>query len=228
VLPASPTPEASRWSRRRPEDGEDLTAAARRLREMGLTALVPEDLREPEAVAGVRIVAFCDLVASTQLNVAVGDRRYAELIAELTDSLRAGLPANGGVEFKHTGDGLAVWFTSVVAAIRWTQQVSSRLRALTEAHPSESLLLRFGIAAGEPVDRSGDLFGLAVALAARLCAEAGPGEVLVAEEVRLLAVSQGISFRAAGRFRLKGFTEDVAAHVVVTDDDGSRSPSRGA
>lgn len=213
--------------RRDLDDGDDgLAAAARRLAEMGLTALVPPHLREPEVASGVRIVAFCDLVASTQLNVAVGDRRYAELIAELTDTLRTVLPAHGGVEFKHTGDGLAVWFTSVVAAIRWTQQVTRTLRALTEAHPSEALLLRFGIAAGEPVDRSGDLFGLAVALAARLCSEAEPGEALVAEEVRLLAASQGISFRPAGRFRLKGFSEDVVAHVVV--DAPWSAPSREA
>ncbi|MFI5262704.1 MAG: adenylate/guanylate cyclase domain-containing protein, partial [Candidatus Limnocylindrales bacterium] len=50
--------------------------------------------------------------------------------------------------------------------------------------------------------------GSAVNLAARLCAEAGPGEVLVSDTVRGLTRTGGeVTFTARGRRHLKGIAE---------------------
>jgi len=71
------------------------------------------------------------------------------------------------------------------------------------------------MAAGEPLERGGDLFGAAVQLAARLCAHAGPGEVLVAGVVRDLAIGKAFGFAPAERVRLKGFPDPVTAHRLL-------------
>jgi class 3 adenylate cyclase len=71
--------------------------------------------------------------------------------------------------------------------------------------PSDGLSLRIGLHAGEPIEEHGDLFGNAVNLAARLCAFAGPSEILVSETIRDMSVELGVPFEDLGTVKLKGF-----------------------
>jgi class 3 adenylate cyclase len=57
---------------------------------------------------------------------------------------------------------------------------------------------------GEVEARGGDLGGLAVTIAKRVCDLAGPGEVLVSETVRGHMVGVGIEFDDRGEYELKG------------------------
>ena len=67
------------------------------------------------------------------------------------------------------------------------------------------MIVRIGITAGEPVEQSDDLFGSTVQLAARLCAQAAPGQVLVSNVVADLCIGKGLKFSDAGSCELKGF-----------------------
>ena len=78
--------------------------------------------------------------------------------------------------------------------------------------------VRIGLAAGEPVTESDDLFGAAVQLAARLCSRAEPGTILVSSAVHDLAMGKGFTFRKRGRLRLKGFDEPLAVFEVAWAD----------
>lgn len=71
------------------------------------------------------------------------------------------------------------------------------------------------MAAGEPVTESGDLFGATVQLAARLCARAAPGSILITGAVHDLALGKGHLFRSRGRLRLKGFESLLQPFEVV-------------
>jgi class 3 adenylate cyclase len=71
--------------------------------------------------------------------------------------------------------------------------------------------LRIGISAGEPIEEHGDLFGNAVHLAARICAHAEPGRILVARAVRDQYPGEEQSFSDLGEITPKGF--DRAIHV---------------
>jgi class 3 adenylate cyclase len=77
---------------------------------------------------------------------------------------------------------------------------------------AESLRIRIGIDAGEPVVNNGDLFGTTVQLAHRLCAEAEADGVLVSGVVRELAGADGPHFVAIGERRLKGFARRVPVY----------------
>ena len=79
----------------------------------------------------------------------------------------------------------------------------------------ESLRIRVGIAAGEPIERNGDFFGSTVQLAARLCAQAAPGQTLVSSSVAELCGQRQLI--DLGDLTLKGFPHAVRAHAVVEE-----------
>ena len=70
--------------------------------------------------------------------------------------------------------------------------------------------MRVGLNAGEPIagddpDGRSDLFGTAVQLAARICAQAEPGQILAPIVVRELAVGKKFMFADLGEAELRGF-----------------------
>ena len=79
--------------------------------------------------------------------------------------------------------------------------------------------MRIGLNAGEPIaeaDPGGrsDLFGTSVQLAARVCAEADAGEILVSNVVRELVAGKGFLFSDRGDHALKGFEDPVRLYEV--------------
>jgi class 3 adenylate cyclase len=74
---------------------------------------------------------------------------------------------------------------------------------------AESLSVRIGIHAGEPVADRNDLFGATVQLASRLCSEAEADGIVVSDLVRELSQLDQACFSPLGERRLKGFTEPV-------------------
>ena len=66
------------------------------------------------------------------------------------------------------------------------------------------LEIRAGAHTGEVETRGDDIGGLAVHIAARIAALAGPGEILTSGTVRDLVAGSGISFESRGLHALKG------------------------
>jgi adenylate cyclase len=82
-------------------------------------------------------------------------------------------------------------------------------------HPARALRVRIGINVGEPLAEDGDLFGAAMNVAARVCARAKGGEILVTHAARQLAGETAARFRARGRVRLRGVRAPVELLQVV-------------
>jgi class 3 adenylate cyclase len=80
--------------------------------------------------------------------------------------------------------------------------------------------VRVGIAAGEPVERHNDLFGVTVQLASRLCAHAEGEQILVSNVVAELCEGKILPFEDLGEITLKGFDHPVRAHAVAWTNDG--------
>jgi class 3 adenylate cyclase len=82
---------------------------------------------------------------------------------------------------------------------------------------SQLPLLRVGLAFGSVIVRGGDVYGPFVNLAARLCAAAAPGSIVVASEIesRLRRLSDRYRFLGPERHTLAGFTELVPGFTVV-------------
>ena len=196
-----------------------FSAAATAFDELGMLGL----LRQAEAEMGtaapssgrrrLRTILFTDLVDSTAINVALGNEEYVALLRAHDRLARRLLRDHDGIEFKHTGDGLAAWFRSPVRAIDAALELQTRMEELLHADSGRRVRIRCGLAAGEPIEDDGDLFGLAVVRAARVCSVADAGEVVVADEVRSL-VGDPTRFRSAGRFELKGLPGPQELHFA--------------
>jgi class 3 adenylate cyclase len=142
-------------------------------------------------------VLFTDIVASTERVAAVGDRRWRAILDAHDEAVRNELKRFGGREIKTTGDGFLASFDGPARAVRCAQAITSTTASL-------GIELRAGLHTGECEIRGADLAGLAVHIAARVGALAGPREVLVSSTVRELAAGSGIAFCERGEFELKG------------------------
>ncbi len=177
---------------------------------------------DPAPVAGelvidspFRAIMFTDLEGSTQRISELGDEKSMQLLRAHNALTRDALRAYGGREIKQTGDGFMASFPSAVSAVECAVAIQKMILRHNEEKLEQSMALRIGISAGEPVRNDKQLYGAAVNLAARLCAHARPGSILVAQVVRDLTVGKGIPFAGLGEFVPKGFEQPVPVIEVV-------------
>jgi class 3 adenylate cyclase len=98
---------------------------------------------------------------------------------------------------KTTGDGFLATFETTGRALRCAAEVVAGAKDI-------GLDLRVGAHTGEVEVRGGDLGGLAVIIAKRVCDLSASGEVLVTKTVTDHVVGSGIEFEDRGERELKG------------------------
>lgn len=162
---------------------------------------------------GLRAIMFTDLVGSTQISSRDGDVRALEVLDRHDQIVRGALSSHEGREVKHTGDGIFASFSYVSTAVECAVQIQSAFGEPVQADSGDGRI-RIGISAGEPVSQNEDLFGAAVNLASRICAHAGPGQILVSSAVRELSVGKPIIFQDRGPIALKGFDDPIRLFEV--------------
>jgi class 3 adenylate cyclase len=165
-----------------------------------------------------RVILFTDIVGSTSLGENLGDDELYRLVKIHDDLVRNTLLKHAGRDVKHTGDGILASFTDVFAAVSAAQDMQKAFARHREENPNDPLHLSIGMSAGEPISKSNDLYGSAVNLAARVCAEAGKDEIKVAGVVRDLCMGKTLRFESCGEKELKGFAEPVNLFRVLWKD----------
>ena len=180
----------------------------------GGAALVPGATAPTQRDSGVRSVLFTDIANSTEMTSRFGDRATMAMLSVHDGIVRGALRNNNGREIKHTGDGIMAAFLSAADAVRFACQVQEALDAHNQPGPEFPVMVRIGISAGEPVEQGNDLFGSTVQLAARLCARAEPGQVLVSSLVADLCDGESLRFSETQGVQLKGFDQDVETRFV--------------
>lgn len=152
----------------------------------------------PEAGRTLATVVFTDIKGSTERATEMGDRRWARLLRRHDERVRRQIDRFGGRAIKTTGDGFLASFDHPSTAIRCGQDILSSIHDL-------GLVLRIGLHTGECLDRGVDLDGIAVHIAARVCARARGNEVLVTRTVRDLVFGTDIEFVERKReYKLRG------------------------
>jgi len=180
----------------------------------GGAALVPGATNPTQRDCGVRTILFTDIANSTEMTSRFGDRATMAMLSVHDGIVRKALRENSGREVKHTGDGIMAAFVSAGHAVRFACQVQEALNAHNASAPEFPVMVRVGISAGEPVEQGNDLFGSTVQLAARLCAQAEPGQVLVSNMVADLCDGESLRFSETREVQLKGFDRQVATRFV--------------
>jgi class 3 adenylate cyclase len=163
---------------------------------------------------GIRTIMFTDIVGSTEMCSRHGDDAAIIMLGTHDQIVRAALGDHKGREVKHTGDGIMAAFNSAAGAVRSACQILTGLQDHNAAGPEFEVMVRIGISAGEPVEQAADLFGSTVQLAARLCAQAEPGQVLVSNVVADLCIGKNLKFTDVGEVELKGFEGKIPTRAV--------------
>jgi class 3 adenylate cyclase len=184
------------------------------------------DVRKPASAPGLRTVLFTDLVGHTEMMRRLGDERGREVLREHERITRELLKEYGGAEVKTMGDGFMASFGSVTKATdcaialqrafaAWNED-GARIGERGHAGPPlrESLSVRVGLNAGEPIEEDGDLFGSTVIMASRIAAKAGAGEILIPEPLRHLLSGKSYVYADRGETMLKGFEDAVRLYEV--------------
>lgn len=171
-----------------------------------LLGRINETGSDSAAVNPFRTIMFTDLLGSTSILEAVGQSAFMVLLTEHDLIIRRALVASRGREVKHTGDGFMAAFDDVASALECSMAIQAGFEARSVAGLTPELRVRIGIAAGEPVDHNGDLFGSTVTLASRICAAADAGRILASDLVRDLGTQQGFKFDDGRHVTLKGFS----------------------
>jgi predicted ATPase/class 3 adenylate cyclase len=163
------------------------------------------------------IVLFTDLVGSTELRSTLGEDAAEELRRQHDQLVVDAIAEHRGRLVKHLGDGVMATFAgasdAVGAAVAIQQALDHHNRTGTAARLLE---VRIGVSAGDVTFEESDCFGTPVIEAARLCAEAGGGKILVSEVVRLLAGAAGNHrLIPVDALELKGLPGPVSAFEVM-------------
>ena len=162
-----------------------------------------------------RAIMFTDLKDSTLMTTMFGDIKALHLLHIHNALIRNALRELGGSEVKHTGDGIMSCFKNVADAVVCAIAIQKAFEEHNRRSPDESLHVRIGLSAGEPVEEDGDFFGNAVQLAARICAGTEPDQILVAQVVRDQCPSHQSIFVDLGEMDLKGFDSSIHVHEVL-------------
>jgi class 3 adenylate cyclase/pimeloyl-ACP methyl ester carboxylesterase len=143
-------------------------------------------------------VMFTDIVDATARAAELGDGRWRDLLARHDEEVRKELNRFEGREVKTVGDGfLAVFSGPPSRALRCALAITAAAREL-------GVQVRVGAHTGECELIGEDVGGMAVHIASRVSALAGPGEVLVSGTVSGTVVGGPFTFEDRGLHELKG------------------------
>jgi class 3 adenylate cyclase/tetratricopeptide (TPR) repeat protein len=173
-------------------------------------------LRMAELPGGAVTFLFTDIDGSTQLVRRLGDD-YAEVLAVHQELLRSAFAAREGHEIDTQGDAFMVVFGSARSAV--AAAVDAQHRLLERRWPQDiRMRVRIGIHTGQAMPANGRYTGLAVHRAARICAAAHGGQIVVSQAARALLEDEEealqINVVDLGEALLKDFDRPVRLYQV--------------
>jgi len=170
-----------------------------------------------------RTVLFADLRGSTALYETLGNTEATTVVTRSVSLIAQIVSTSGGVVVKTLGDGLMAVFADSAAAVIAADEMHDSLDRIVPPDASSPhsvnytpvLKLQVGLAHGEVVEMSGDCFGDAVNVAARLLDHAGDNETLVTASVlEGLDKDTCARFRSLDKVQLRGRVEPVHVHLL--------------
>lgn len=195
------------------------------------------EVRSPQAAPGTSTpfsgtvtMFFSDIRGFTDYTEQFGDEAAYRILREHNAIVRKQIEAFGGVVVKTQGDSFMVAFTTARGAILCAVAIQKSIAEADQNHAGPQIAVGVGINTGEPIQEDGDYFGSMVNLAARICAAAGPGQILIAETTRYVAGRiEAVDYLDRGLHELKGFPEAKRLCEVVWRQPGAVAPgARGA
>jgi class 3 adenylate cyclase len=175
-------------------------------------------------------VVFCDLRGFTSFAESAEPEEVMSVLSEYHACLGALIHKHEGTLDKYSGDGLMVLFNDplpcpepALSAVRMALEMRNEVRKLTVKWRRSGHELGFGLGISHGYATIGRIgfegrfdysaIGSVVNLAARLCDEAGPDQILVDRRV-YVAIEALADVEIVGELSLKGFHRPVVAYDV--------------
>jgi class 3 adenylate cyclase/predicted ATPase len=177
-------------------------------------------------------VLFCDLVGSTSLAARLDAEDWRNLVGAYLDQASQAVTELGGHVLKKLGDGLMALFgypkaqendaERAVRAALAIQRALSELNAKNARTGAPELVARIGLESGPVVvDATGEVFGDAPNVAARVQSLAEPGSILVTATVQRQTAGLFVA-EDLGVHGLKGVAAPVTLFRIVRASGGGR------
>jgi class 3 adenylate cyclase len=171
----------------------------------------------PPAATQTRTFLIADVRGYTRFTREHGDIEAARLATRFADLVRDAIESRNGHVIELRGDEALAVFTSESQAVRAALELQATLAEESAADTTLPLPVGIGIDSGEAVPVGGGYRGAALNLAARLCARAEAGQVLVSASVRHIGGDVDIGvFGSRGHAELKGFEEPIEVFEAVS------------
>ena len=212
-----------------PPDRAAFEAAVRRVVPLGeveapASGSKPVDAPGPDIApiaaalpSGVLTFLIADVRGYTAFTHQHGDAAGARLATHFATLAGEAMAVYGGQVVEVRGDEVLAVFTSARNALRAAVDLLARCTATTTA--DLPMHVGVGLDVGEPIPVPGGYRGEVINVAARLCARAGPGEVLASDAVVSLARRvEGLAYEEHGPLELKGLLRPVRAWLVRAEE----------
>ena len=138
-----------------------------------------------------RILLMIEMADPVLLQHKLGRDKAYELLNYNNHIIRANLARHGGTEVEHGGTGFIASFISASKAV-------SCALAIQKGIQQDEAGIKIAINAGEPVEKSNNLFGDTLQLAAYMCAIAGNRQIMVTSAVKGLAAKDHFQTKTSG------------------------------
>jgi class 3 adenylate cyclase len=192
----------------------------------------PPSTFRPDAERRPITVMFCDLVGSTSLAARLDAEDWRNLVNAYLDEATRAVTGLGGHVLKRLGDGLMALFgypqaqendaERAVRAALAIQRGLADINARNAAKNTAELSARIGIESGPVVvEATGEVFGDAPNVAARVQAAAEPGSVLITMNVQRQVAGLFVVEEQAAR-ELKGVPASVQLFRIIRASGGGR------
>jgi class 3 adenylate cyclase len=188
-----------------------------------ITAQVQQRLRRklapPQLPEGTVTILFTDVEGSTDLVMALGDRRARSVLRAHDEVVSNAIKAHEGTEVERAGDSFMAAFTTARRAVACALDIQRTLAAPREGS-DPSVQVRIGMDTGEVLAEKDRYFGSTVFRAARIADLAPPGQILVSEATKVLASQAGYEFDDLGEHELKGLGPGHRLFEVTSGPQG--------
>jgi class 3 adenylate cyclase len=177
-------------------------------------------------------VMFCDLVGSTSMAAKLDAEDWRTLVNTYLDEASVAVTGLGGHVLKKLGDGLMALFgyphaqendaERAVRAALAIQRALVEINARNASKGTPELSARIGLDSGQVVvDATGEVFGEAPNIAARVQGAAEPGSILITAAVQRQTAGLFVA-EERGQHELKGVSGPMTLYRVVRASGGGR------
>jgi class 3 adenylate cyclase len=177
-------------------------------------------------------VMFCDLVGSTSLAAKLDAEDWRTLVNTYLDEASTAVTGLGGHVLKKLGDGLMALFgyphaqendaERAVRAALAIQRALVEINARNASKGAPELSARIGLDSGQVVvDATGEVFGDAPNIAARVQSAAEPGSILITATVQRQTAGLFVA-EDRGQHEIKGMSAPMTLYRVIRASGGGR------